>query len=71
MVELTQEWMKLANRKLIRPKEQEDGPIFENTLSGDDVDIFMFPSPRFYELDGGRYFGTTVFLVVEDPRPAG
>ena len=71
MVELTQEWMKLANQKLIQPKEQEDGPIFENILSGDDVDIFMFPSPRFYELDGGRYFGTTVFLVVEDPETGG
>ncbi|MGD0489519.1 MAG: phenylphosphate carboxylase subunit beta [Syntrophorhabdales bacterium] len=31
----------------------------------------MFPSPRFYELDGGRYFGTTVFLVVEDPETGG
>ena len=71
MVELTQEWMKLANQELIQPKEQEDGPIFENILSGDDVDIFMFPSPRFYELDGGRYFGTTVFLVVEDPETGG
>ena len=68
MVELTQEWMNLANQKLIQPKEQEDGPIFENILSGDAVDMFMFPSPRFYELDGGRYFGTTVFLVVEDPE---
>ena len=68
MVQLTQEWMKLADRKLIEPKEHEDGPIFENILSGDGVDINMFPSPRFYELDGGRYFGTTVFLVVEDPE---
>jgi 4-hydroxy-3-polyprenylbenzoate decarboxylase len=71
MVELTQEWMKLASQKLVQPKEQKDGPIFENILVGDDVDIFMFPSPRFYELDGGRYFGTTVFLVVEDPETGG
>jgi len=41
MVELTQEWMKLANQKLIEPKEQEDGPIFENILTGDDVDILI------------------------------
>lgn len=68
MVELTREWMNLVNQKLVPPREEEDGPIFENILSGDAVDMFMFPSPHFYELDGGRYFGTTVFLVVEDPE---
>ena len=68
MVELTKEWMELATQQPVKPNEQEHGPIFENVLSGDAVDMFMFPSPRFYELDGGRYFGTTVFLVVEDPE---
>jgi 4-hydroxy-3-polyprenylbenzoate decarboxylase len=68
MVQLTREWMNLAVQEVIPAKEENDGPIFENILKGDMVDVNMFPSPRFYELDGGRYFGTTVFLVMEDPE---
>jgi phenylphosphate carboxylase beta subunit len=68
MVELTKEWVNLAIKEVIPAKEQKDGPIFENTLEGDKVDTFAFPSPKFYELDGGRYFGTAVFMVVQDPE---
>jgi 4-hydroxy-3-polyprenylbenzoate decarboxylase len=68
MVQLTKEWMNLAIRKLIPATELKSGPIFENILQGEKVDVNIFPSPRFYELDGGRYFGTTVFLVMEDPE---
>ena len=68
MAQLTKEWMNLAIRKLIPATELKSGPIFENILQGEKVDVNIFPSPRFYELDGGRYFGTTVFLVMEDPE---
>lgn len=68
MVELTKEWVNLAVKEVIPAKELKDGPIFENTLEGDKVDTFAFPSPKFYELDGGRYFGTAVFMVVQDPE---
>ena len=68
MAQLTKEWMNLAIRKLIPATELKSGPIFENILQGEKVDVNIFPSPRFYELDGGRYFGTTVFMVMEDPE---
>ena len=68
MVQLTREWVNLAVKEVIRAKEQKDGPIFENIVDGDKVDTFAFPSPKFYELDGGRYFGTAVFMVVQDPE---
>jgi 4-hydroxy-3-polyprenylbenzoate decarboxylase len=68
MVQLTKEWMNLAIGEMIPAQKVDDGPIFENILEQDRVDVAMFPSPRFYELDGGRYFGTTVFLVMEDPE---
>lgn len=68
MVELTKEWAQLAVKEVITAKEVKDGPIFENIVEGDKVDTFAFPSPRFYELDGGRYFGTAVFMVVQDPE---
>ena len=68
MVELTKEWVSVAVKEVIRAKEVKDGPIFENVVEGDKVDTFAFPSPKFYELDGGRYFGTAVFMVLQDPE---
>ncbi|HEY3278566.1 MAG TPA: phenylphosphate carboxylase subunit beta [Syntrophorhabdaceae bacterium] len=68
MVELTKEWVNLVVKELIPAKEVKDGPIFENIMDGPKVDTFTFPSPRFYELDGGRYFGTAVFMVIQDPE---
>ncbi|MCX8022460.1 MAG: phenylphosphate carboxylase subunit beta [Syntrophorhabdaceae bacterium] len=68
MVQLTREWVNLAVKEVIPAKEVEDGPIFENIVDGDKVDTFAFPSPKFYELDGGRYFGTAVFMVIQDPE---
>lgn len=67
MVQLTKEWVNLVVREVIPAKEVKDGPIFENIVDGDKVDTFAFPSPKFYELDGGRYFGTAVFMVIQDP----
>jgi UbiD family decarboxylase len=64
MVELTKEWVNLVVKEVIPAKELKDGPIFENIVDGDKIDTFAFPSPRFYELDGGRYFGTAVFMAL-------
>ena len=68
MAELSHEWMKLSVGEVIRSKEVETGPIFENILEGDDVDVYKLPSPKFYDKDGGRYVGTAVFHVVRDPE---
>ncbi|MBN2123488.1 MAG: phenylphosphate carboxylase subunit beta [Deltaproteobacteria bacterium] len=68
MVELTKEWVQAAVQELVPAKEVKDGPIFENILEGDKVDTAAFPSPKFYELDGGRYFGTAVFMAIQDPE---
>ena len=46
----------------------DDGPIFENVITGDDVDITMFPTPNWHEDDGGRYIGTGGYNVTRDPE---
>ncbi|MDI7262159.1 MAG: UbiD family decarboxylase, partial [Thermodesulfobacteriota bacterium] len=46
---------KMKAMKLIPPRYVEKGPILENVLEGEDVDLFRFPSPIHHELDGGRY----------------
>jgi UbiD family decarboxylase len=43
-----------------------EGPVFENIRSGDDVDLFAFPSPLWHEKDGGRYIGTGCMVVTKD-----
>jgi UbiD family decarboxylase len=54
--------------RLIPPVFVEDGPIFENILTGDDVDVEIFPTPIWHELDGGRYIGTGSYNVTQDPN---
>ena len=44
----------------------DNGPVFENVQSGDDVDLFSFPSPLWHEKDGGRYIGTGCMVVTKD-----
>ena len=69
MVDLSYEWMRLSVGEVIRAKEVATGPVFENTIDEDDVDILrQIPSPKFYERDGGRYIGTACFMVVKDPE---
>ena len=42
--------------------------MFENILTGDDVDVTKFPSPVWHEKDGGRYIGTGTYSVTRDPE---
>jgi UbiD family decarboxylase len=51
----------------IAPKYVDDGPIFENVITGDDVDVTAFPAPKWHAADGGRYIGTGSFNVTRDP----
>ncbi|WP_137918615.1 UbiD family decarboxylase [Hydrogenophaga sp. 2FB] len=48
------------------PVFADSGPIFENIQTGEDVDVFAFPSPLWHELDGGRYIGTGCMVVTKD-----
>ena len=51
----------------IAPKYVDDGPIFENVMRGDDVDVTIFPAPKWHSGDGGRYIGTGSFNITRDP----
>jgi len=66
--QMAQEWVELTKKGLIPPKVVKNGPVLENTIEGDEIDLLgKLPIPRFYPLDGGRYFGTTGFLITQDP----
>lgn len=66
LVDLMRVWVE-KNQTKIPPKWVDSGPCKENVMKGDEVDLFKFPSPKWYPLDGGRYFGTAHFVVTRDP----
>ena len=45
----------------------KDGPIFENVVEGDAVDVLKFPVPRHHELDTARFIGTADCVITKDP----
>lgn len=59
---------KFANLKPIAPKTVSKGPVMENILEGDKVDLLKFPVPKWHEYDGGRYMGTADMVIMKDPK---
>ncbi|MFC1869993.1 UbiD family decarboxylase [Chloroflexota bacterium] len=51
----------------VPPVMVDTGPVKENIIKGSDVDLYKFPSPKWHELDGGRYLGTGSAGVTRDP----
>ncbi|HEX4408002.1 MAG TPA: UbiD family decarboxylase [Xanthobacteraceae bacterium] len=51
----------------IAPKVVSTGPVKENILKGDDIDLYEFPVPQWNRVDGGRYILTYGGVVTMDP----
>ena len=68
MCDLAQRWMKTTLDTVIEPEEVASGSVLENVDEGDAVNLEKFPVLRIYPLDGGRFIGTTVFLILRDPE---
>ena len=68
-VELVRLWRE--KRKVVQapvpPRTVGDGPVFECSQEGDDVDLGSFPCPHWHDRDGGRYIGTGDIVVTRDP----
>ena len=58
------QWAEQASR--FSPRRVDSAPVFENVIEGSDVDLTMFPVPRWNELDGGRYIGTGCMVLTSD-----
>ena len=67
-VELARRWKEGMTRisQGPPPVEVKDGPVRENLISGDDVNILEFPSAKWHELDGGQYIAGVV-TIMRDP----
>src|ERR671927_1034983 len=57
----------MAGFRPVPPEVVKDGPILQNVLTGDAIDLFKFPTPKWHEDDGGRYIGTGLSVIQKDP----
>jgi UbiD family decarboxylase len=57
----------MADFRPVPPEIVQDGPILQNVLTGDAIDLYKFPTPKWHENDGGRYIGTGVCVIQKDP----
>ena len=46
----------------------DKGPVFENIVTGDAIDVTKLPVPLWHEGDGGRYIGTGSYNITVDPE---
>ena len=53
--------------KRIPPKFVETGPVMQNVMQGDAIDVTKFPAPQWHPQDGGRYIGTGCYNIMRDP----
>jgi UbiD family decarboxylase len=56
-----------ADMKRIPPKFVDTGPVMQNVMTGDAIDITRFPAPQWHAKDGGRYIGTGCYTIIRDP----
>ena len=68
-VDFVREWRnRIRNLKFLPPTLVNKGPVMENIMEGDQVDMLKFPAPKYHELDGGRYIGTASVTITKDPE---
>jgi 4-hydroxy-3-polyprenylbenzoate decarboxylase len=57
----------MKNKATHAPTEVEKGLVMENVFGGNELDLLKFPTPKWHELDGGRYIGTGCMVIMRDP----
>jgi 4-hydroxy-3-polyprenylbenzoate decarboxylase len=58
---------RMQNMTMLKPRFVKDGPILENVLEGDKVDVLKFPVPVHHDKDTARYIGTADMCITKDP----
>jgi len=50
--------LKRAFKNPIPPRLAQTGPVKDNIVAHDDIDLCQFPAPKWHATDGGRYLDT-------------
>jgi len=56
-----------ADLRRIPPRLVKTGPIMQNVMTGNAIDVTKFPTPQWHRKDGGRYIGTGSYHITRDP----
>jgi UbiD family decarboxylase len=64
LINVTKERME----EVIKPIVVQKGPVKENKISKDKINLFELPVPKWHPQDGGRYINTWCALVTSDPE---
>lgn len=48
--------------------DPSEATVYENSVYGDDVDLYDYPAPKMWPKDGGRYLGTLNVCLNRDPE---
>ena len=48
--------------------DKKAAPVNENVLKDKNINLFLFPAPKMWPLDGGRYIGTADIILTKDPE---
>lgn len=67
MKEILDKMLTASQLPPITPKVVSTGPVKENSLAGDEIDLTSLPSPLIHQADGGRYIQTFGMHVVQTP----
>ncbi len=59
---------RMKTSPLIPPRDVSSGPVMENVVTGEDIDILRFPALHAHNRDGGRYIGTGDTVINRDPE---
>ncbi len=54
-------------REPIPPRQVASGPLLDNVITGEAIDVTRFPAPRWHAGDGGQYIGTECLVITKDP----
>ena len=64
-----QSWRQLTTKlRPMPPIEVKVGPITDNVIEGPNIDLNIFPTPKWHAHDGGRYIGTGDVVITNDPE---
>jgi UbiD family decarboxylase len=67
-IDALKEWKnRRATLKMRPPVAAQHALFLENSRSGSDVDLALFPAPLWHKEDGGAYLGSGSVVVMRDP----
>lgn len=63
----TLQTMRRRIKETVKPVSVKTGPVKENIIKGQDIDLFQIPVPKYHAQDAGRYINVFYSAITKDP----